>query len=68
MSPQFDAERARELDKLYTDVFVGRDADNPSITMRLDRIERTYNKIMAITTAVLIAVLVQLALKLVPHL
>lgn len=55
-----DSELKFKVDKLFTDVYVGKDADNPPLTMRLDRLERTYNRIMGISTAVLIAVLAEL--------
>lgn len=31
---------ADKVEKLYEDMYIGKDADNPPVTMRLDRLEK----------------------------
>lgn len=51
----FTREDKRKLTKLYVDVFEGENMDNPSITLRLDRVERAAESVKRLTWAIILA-------------
>lgn len=54
--PEFTEEDAEKLEKLHLDMYFGKDKDNPSVTIRLDRLERFLEQISAIVGRLLLGV------------
>jgi hypothetical protein len=50
-------ELKRKAEKVYFDMYEAQDMENPSVTTRLDRVERVVEDIKALKWAVFIAVL-----------
>lgn len=50
-----------KVEKLYEDVYVGRDKDNPSIVMRLDRIEQILSDLRTWKWTLIVAIVTMIA-------
>lgn len=44
---QFTCTEKDRVDEMYTDMYKGKDLDNPSVTTRLDRLEISMNQIQS---------------------
>ena len=49
-------EHAKRLDALETDMWFGKDADNPSVVTRLDRLEISYKRMDKLSWLVIAAI------------
>lgn len=54
-------EEKERIDKLYTDMYIGGDSDNPSTMLRLDRIEQVLSDLKTWKWVLMVAIVTMIA-------